>query len=75
MCDQLYRMSPRRGYSLTFNTGGSVPMFGVRKFTLNQYLGFVNYNMDTNSISVVHKSDDKEESWNLSCIGFTWNAV
>ena len=29
--------------------GGSVPIFGVRKFTLNQYLGSVNYNMDKNS--------------------------
>ena len=27
-----------------------MPIFGVRNFTLNQYLGSVNYNMDKNSI-------------------------
>ena len=31
----------------------------VRKFTLNQYLGFVNYNMDKNSIFGVHKSEER----------------
>ena len=36
------------GYSITFNTGRSMPTFGVRNFTLNQYLGSVNYNMDKN---------------------------
>ena len=48
------------GYSLTFNTGGSVPIFGVPKFMLNQYLGSVNYNMDQNSIFGVHKSEDRK---------------
>ena len=41
---------PGGGYSITFNTGRSMPIFGVRNFTLNQYLGSVNYNMDKNSI-------------------------
>ena len=45
------------GYSITFNTGRSMPIFGVRNFTLNQYLGSVNYNMDKNSIFWVHKSE------------------
>ena len=34
------------GYSLTFNTGRSMPIFGVRSLTLNQYLGSVNNNTD-----------------------------
>ena len=34
-----------------------MPIFGVRNFTLNQYLGSVNYNMDKNSIFRVHKSE------------------
>ena len=49
------------GYSLTCNTGQhSVPTFGVRKFTLNQYLGSVNDNMDKNSIFGVHKSEERK---------------
>ena len=51
---------PQEGYSLTFNTWGSVPIFGVQKFTLNQYLGSVNDNMDTNSIFGVHKSEERK---------------
>ena len=35
-------------FNTTFNTP-SMPIFGVRKFTLNQCLGSVNYNMDQNS--------------------------
>ena len=42
---------------MKFNT---VPIFGVRKFTLNQYLGSVNYNMDKNSIFWVHKSEKRK---------------
>ena len=38
-----------------------MPIFGVRKFTLNQYLGSVNYNMDTNSIFGVHKSEERKD--------------
>ena len=37
----------------------SVQIFGVRKFTLNQYLGSVNYSMDKNSIFGVHKSEER----------------
>ena len=48
------------GYSITFNTGRSLPIFGVRNFTLNQYLGSVNYNMDKNSIFCVHKSEKRK---------------
>ena len=33
-----------------------MPIFGVRNFTLNQYLGYVNNNMDNNLIFWVHKS-------------------
>ena len=53
-------MATPGGYSLTFNTGGSVPIFGVRKFTLNQYLGSVNDNMHKNSIFGVHKSEERK---------------
>ena len=35
------------------------------KCYVNQYLGSVNYNMDKNSIFMVRKSENKEESWNL----------
>ena len=48
-------MIAQGGYSVAFNTGGSVPIFGVRNFTLNQYLGSVNYSVDKNSIFGVHK--------------------
>ena len=34
-----------------------MPIFLVQNFTLNQYLGSVNYNMDKNSIFWVHKSE------------------
>ena len=34
-----------------------MPIFGVRKSTLNQYLGSVNYSIDKNSIFWVHKSE------------------
>ena len=34
-----------------------MPIFGVRNVTLNQYLGFVNYNMEKTSIFWVHKSE------------------
>lgn len=36
--------------SLTFNMMGSVPIFRVQNLTLNQYLGYVNNNIDKNSI-------------------------
>ena len=42
-----------------------MPIFTVQKFTLNQYLGSVSYNMDKNSLFWVHKSEKEEESWNL----------
>ena len=32
-----------------------MPIFGVRKFTLNQYLGFANYNVDKNSMFGIQK--------------------
>ena len=32
-----------------------MPIFGVRNFTLNQYLGSVNYKLDKNSIFWVQK--------------------
>ena len=38
-----------------------MPIFGVRKFTLNQYLGSVNYNMDKHSIFGVHKSEERKD--------------
>ena len=38
-----------------------MPIFGVRKFTLNQYLGSVNYNMDRQSIFGVHKSEERKD--------------
>ena len=45
-------------YSIAFNTGGGVHAYiWGPKFNLNQYLGSVNYNMDENSISWVHKSE------------------
>ena len=37
--------------------GGSMPIFVVRNFTLHQYLGSVNYNINENSIFWVHKSE------------------
>ena len=37
-----------------------MPIFGVRKFTLNQYLGSVNDIMDKNSIFGVHKSEERK---------------
>ena len=52
--------SAQGGYSITFNTERSMPIFGVRNFTLNQYLGSVNYNMDKNSIFWVHKSEKRK---------------
>ena len=36
-------------------------IFGVRKCTLNQYLGYVNYNMDTNSTFGPHKSEERKD--------------
>ena len=36
-----------------------MPILRVRKFTLNQYLGAVNYNMGNNSIFRVHKSEER----------------
>ena len=53
------------GYFITSNTGKCMPIFRGRKFYVNQYLGSVNYNMDKNSISRVHKSEKKEELWDL----------
>ena len=37
-----------------------MPILGVPKFMLNQYLGSVNYNMDQNSMFGVHKSEDSK---------------
>ena len=34
-----------------------MPIFGVRDFTLNQYLRSVNYNMEKISVFWVHKSE------------------
>ena len=38
-----------------------MPIFGVRKCILNQYLWSVNYNMDRNSIFGVHKSEERKD--------------
>ena len=38
----------------------SMPIFGVQNFTLDQYLGSVNYNMDKNSKFWVHKSEKRK---------------
>ena len=54
---EITSITAQGGYFITFNTGRSMPIFGVRNFTLNQYLGSVNYNMDKNSIFWVHKSE------------------
>ena len=46
-------MGPRSGgggYLLTFNTRGSVCIFGVQNLTLNQYLWSVSNKIDKNSI-------------------------
>ena len=64
-CRMCYKQSEtidhtQGGYSITFNTGRSMPIFRVRNFTLNQYLGSVNYNMDKNSIFWVHKSEKRK---------------
>ena len=37
-----------------------MPIFGVQKFMLNQYLGSVNCNMDKNSIFGVHKFEERK---------------
>ena len=37
-----------------------MPIHGVRKFTLNQYLGFVNYDVDKISMFRVHKSEERK---------------
>ena len=37
-----------------------MPIFGVRKFTLDQYLASVNYNIDKHSIFGVHKSEERK---------------
>ena len=51
-----------RGYLITSITiKGSMPICGVRNFTLNQYLGSVNYNMGKNSIFRVHKPEKREK--------------
>ena len=62
----IQRSSLHRGLLPKFQYGGgSVPIFGVRKFTLSQYLGSVNYNMDKNSIFGVHNSEDPEVTLKL----------
>ena len=43
-------------------------IFGVRNFTLNQYLGSVNYNMDKDSIFGVLKSEKRKNRG--ICCGF-----
>ena len=52
--------------------GGSVPIFGVPKFMLNQYLGSVNYNMDKNSLFGVYKSEGRK---NRGILGNRGNRV
>ena len=37
-----------------------MPIVGVQNFTLNQYLGSVNYNMGKSSIFWVHKSEKRK---------------
>ena len=37
-----------------------MPIFGVRNFRLNQYLGSVNYNMDKDLVFRVHKSEKRK---------------
>ena len=53
-----------RGYPITFNTEGSMPIFtfGVRNFALNQYSGSVNWTKIQHFGST---NLEKEESWNL----------
>ena len=46
-----------------------VPIFGIRKFTLNQYVGSVDYNMDKNSIFWIHKSEERKNRGN--CLALT----
>ena len=51
----------------------SVLLFGVQKFTLNQYLGSVNYKMDKNSIFGVHKSEERKNRG--ICLALTSHGV
>ena len=62
-CEIGFVLKPR-GYSITFYAGGrgSVPIFGVRHFTLDKYLRSVHYNMDKNSTCWVHKSEKKRRN-------------
>ena len=46
-----------------------MPIFGVRKFTSNQYVGSVNYNMDKHSIFGVHKSEERKDRGALTSHG------
>ena len=45
---------------MTFNVGDSMLIFGVQNFTINQYLGSANYNMDKNSTFWVHKYEKRK---------------
>ena len=64
LCSMHGAMNFKSGYfsqgahSITINTGRGVhaSIWGL-KFTVSQYLGSVNYNMDKNSIFRVHKSE------------------
>ena len=47
-----------------------MPIFGVRKFTSDQYLGSVNYNMDKHSIFGVHKSEERKNHRGI-CLALT----
>ena len=38
-----------------------MPMFGVQKFTSDQYMGSVDYNMDKHSIFGVDKSEERKD--------------
>ena len=55
----LLRNKPRWVLS-NFQYGGVRANISVRKFTLNQYLGSVNYNKDKNSILGVNKSEERK---------------
>ena len=50
-----------------------MPIFGVQKFNVSQYLGSVNYNMEKNSIFWVHKSEARENRG--LCLAFTSHTV
>ena len=44
---------------VNFQYGESLPIFGVRDHTLNQYLGSVNSKIDKNSMYGIQKSEER----------------